>query len=85
MIKKIKVIHEGQEKEFDIIFSFSTKNDEKKYIVYTDYEEENHFIKCYSALCKDNKIFPVDDVEEVKNIEMILKTLNGKYSIVESN
>lgn len=81
MIRKIKIVHNGQEKEYDVIFSYCSENDGKNYIVYTDYEVENNLLTCYSALYEDDKILPVDDIEELKSIEVVLKTLNNRYSI----
>lgn len=81
MEKKIKIVQDGIIQEFDIIFSFCSKNDGKNYIVYTNYEEEGNFIKCYSALYENGQLLPVSGLEELKNIEEVLKTLNNRYVI----
>ena len=80
MVKKIKVVHNGIEKEYDVIFSFKSKKDDKRYIVYTCYEEENNEIKCYSSLYENNQILPIESNEVKESINIILDTLNYKYS-----
>ena len=41
---------QGQEKEFDILFTFTSNDTGKDYITYTDYEkDEQGNIKCYSV------------------------------------
>ena len=65
---------QGEEKEYDIIFSFKKNN--KEYVTYTDYQhDENNNIKCYSNEYDNGQIKPIKDEDVLKNIEELLKTI----------
>ena len=65
---------EGQEKEYDIILTF-TKND-KNYITYTDYsKDEDNNINCYSKEINDNKLLDITDEDINKIIDTMLLTI----------
>lgn len=67
----------GQEIEYDILFSFIAENDNKKYIAYTNYEkDENHDLICYSALYENNMVHEIKNNEAVDIINNMLKTIN---------
>lgn len=89
MKDKIKIKNDqGEEKEFDILFSFESENTGKTYVVYTDFTKENDIIKCYSSIYEeDGKLSPVDTEAENNIIEEMLKTLSEtakiKYGKVE--
>ena len=67
---------QGQEKEFDILFTFTSNDTGKDYITYTDYEkDEQGNIKCYSVYKDNDKLLPVTTEKELKFIDETLKTL----------
>ena len=67
---------QGQEKEFDILFTFTSNDTGKDYITYTDYEkDELGNIKCYSVYKDNDKLLPVTTEKELKFIDETLKTL----------
>lgn len=72
----------GEEKEFDILFSFDSENTGKTYVTYTDFTKEDGVIKCYSSIYEeDGKLSPVDTEAENKIIEEMLKTLSETSKI----
>lgn len=67
----------GQKQVYDIIFSFISKIDNKKYIAYTNYEKDaNNNIICYSALYDNNKVLPVQNEDAIKVIDSMLNTIS---------
>lgn len=81
MEERIKIKNEqGEEKEFDVIFSFDSDKTKKHCIVYTNYEEENNTIKCYSSVYENNKLLPIKNKEDQNIIDSILNTLNNSQS-----
>ena len=88
MENKIKIKNaDGTEQEYDILFSFDSKNTFKKYIVYTNLKKENNIITCYSGMLDGGKILPVTTEAELKIIEEMLNTLTyktkTKYNLIE--
>lgn len=78
----------GEEKTFDIIFTFISKDTNKEYITYTDYSKDyKGNIKCYSVMKDGEKLLPVETEKELLFINETLKTITGeineKYSINE--
>ncbi len=77
MNNKLKVKNDkGEEKEFDILFSFESENTHKNYVVYTDFNKENDIIKCYASIYEDGKLSPIDTEAENNIVEEMIKTLS---------
>ena len=56
----------GEEKKFDVLFSFISKNNGKKYVTYTNYEKDyKGNIMCYSGFYEGDKLLPIDTEKEV--------------------
>ena len=89
MNNKIKISNDqGESKEYDLLFSFDSKNTGKKYITYTDYKkDENGNIMCYSSIYDNGKIEPVTTKEELDTIDMFLRSIeNGiKAKYIRNN
>lgn len=69
--------NKGLEKEYEIIFDYTTKQDHTHYIVYTDFErDENNIIKCYSSTINENgQLSKITDEEQISFIESTLQSL----------
>ncbi len=86
MKEKILIKNElGEEKEFDILFSFESKENRKKYITYTDYTKDyKGNINCYSSYYDGESLLPVTSESEINFINETLRTLteivNYKYT-----
>ena len=66
----------GEEKEFDVLFTFNSKETGKKYVTYTDYKkDEKGNLKCYSGYYEGEKLLPVTTEIELKVIDEMLKTI----------
>ena len=75
----------GEEKTFDVVFTFISNDTNKEYITYTDYTRDyKGNIKCYSVMKDGEKLLPVETEKELLFINETLKTLtseiNEKYS-----
>ena len=75
----------GEEKTFDVVFTFISNDTNKEYITYTDYTRDyKGNIKCYSVMKYGEKLLPVETEKELLFINETLKTLtseiNEKYS-----
>lgn len=75
----------GEEKEFDVLFTFNSKETGKKYVTYTDYTKDyKGNLNCYSGYYEGNKLLPVESEKELTFIKETLKTLtetiNYKYN-----
>lgn len=79
-MEKIKISNDqGLEKEYDVIFEFTSKNDHQHYIVYTNYEkDENNNINCYASIYKDNKLKEVTETTEINYITSMLEAIDNK-------
>lgn len=79
-MEKIKITNkQGIEKEYDIIFEFTSKNDNKHYIVYTDYQkDEDNSLIVYSSIYDNEKVFPVTGKEEITYINSMLSSIENK-------
>lgn len=78
----------GEEKTFDVIFTFISKETNKEYITYTDYTKDyKGNIKCYSVMKDGEKLLPVETEKEILFIKETLKTLTSdvqeRYAINE--
>ncbi|MGN1371654.1 MAG: hypothetical protein ACI4XM_05225 [Candidatus Coprovivens sp.] len=68
----------GEEKTFDIVFSFISKDTNKEYITYTDYTKDyKGNIKCYSVMKDGEKLLPVETEKELLFINETLKTITS--------
>lgn len=79
-MEKIKISNnQGLEKEYDVIFEFTSKNDHQHYIVYTNYgKDENNNINCYASIYKDNKLKEVTETTEINYITSMLEAIANK-------
>lgn len=77
MDEKIKIKNDkGEEKEYNLLFSFDSKKTGKSYITYTAFEkDEEGNIKCYSSELDNGKLNPVTTEEELETIDELLKSL----------
>lgn len=68
---KIQVVDsEGKEIEFEVLFTFNSEDNEKKYVLYYDptLEESNVYASVYD---EEGNLFEIDDPEEWKMIEEV--------------
>lgn len=71
----------GEEKTFDILFTFTSTETKKDYIVYTDYTKDyKGNIKCYSVMKDGQKLLPVETEKELLFIKETLKTLTNEIT-----
>lgn len=71
----------GEEKTFDILFTFTSTETKKDYIVYTDYTKDyKGNIKCYSVMKDNEKLLPVETEKELLFIKETLKTLTSEIT-----
>jgi len=75
----------GEEKEFDVLFTFNSKETGKKYVTYTDYTKDyKGNLNCYSGYYENDQLLPVESEKEIEFIKETLKTLTEtlktKYS-----
>lgn len=75
----------GEEKKFDILFTFDSKETNKTYIVYTDYSKDyKGNLNCYSGYYENEEFLPVTSEKELNFINETLNTLTSsileKYS-----
>ncbi len=83
MEEKIVITNEqGKEIEYDVLLSFISEKDNKKYIAYTNYEkdEDNNLI-INSALYENNKVLPIENEDAIKVIDRMINTLNEASKI----
>lgn len=67
-----------EEKTFDIVFSFISKDTNKEYITYTDYTKDyKGNIKCYSVMKDGERLLPVETEKELLFINETLKTITS--------
>ena len=91
MNEKILITNDqGEEKEFDVLFTFESKDTGKKYVTYTDYTKDyKGNINCYSGYYEGNVLLPVYTEKEKAFINETLKTLtetiNYKYKSTDEN
>lgn len=83
MEEKIIITNDNNEqKEFDIIFTFVSKDTGKKYVTYTDYTKDyKGKIKCLSSYYDGKELKPVTTDNELRIIDEVLKTItNATYA-----
>lgn len=78
--KFVLLDEKGQEKEYDVLFTFESEETNKNYIVYTDnsLDETGNvqvFASVYNPEDKNTKLEPIETEKEWKVIETILDTL----------
>ena len=71
---------EGQEVEYEVLFTFDSDETKKSYMVYTDdSKDENGNTKVYASIYvqgeEDTELLPIETEKEWKIIETILKEL----------
>ena len=73
-VEKIQVIDDdGNELEFDVLFTFDSEETGKKYVLYYDGELEEPQV--YSSIYDDDgHLYPVDTPEEWDMIEEVVNT-----------
>lgn len=81
---------DGQEKEYDILFTFEFNRTKKKYVAYTDYSKgDDGNMNCYSYILEDTKLLPIETEEEIKVVERLLQTITEstklKYQMISSS
>lgn len=81
----------GEKKEYEVLFDYITSNDNKKYVIYTDFnKDKENTIECFSSIIDDNgNLSEIKDQEQIDFIESTLKSLadlsNLKYKIKTHN
>ena len=78
--KFVLLDEKGQEKEYDVLFTFESEETNKNYIVYTDnsLDETGNvqvFASVYNPEDENTKLEPIETEKEWKVIETILNTL----------
>ncbi len=87
MEEKIIIKNDNNEqKEFDILFTFESKETHKKYVTYTDFSKDyKGNINCWSSYYDNDELKPVTTEKELLIIDKMLKTLGSsvqeKYHI----
>lgn len=73
-IEKIQVIDdEGNELEFDVLFTFDSEETGKQYVLYYDADDED--AQVYSSIYTDEgELFPVETPEEWEMIEEVFNS-----------
>ena len=72
----------GEEKEFDVLFTFNSKETGKKYVTYTDYTKDyKGNLNCYSGYYENDQLLPVESEKELDFIKETLKTLTETLKI----
>lgn len=67
----------GNETEYEILFTFESEDTNKKYIVYTDNElDKDEMIKTYASIYEENgkelKLTPITDDKEWNLVEKLI-------------
>jgi uncharacterized protein YrzB (UPF0473 family) len=77
-IRKIVINENNRLQEYDVLFTIKDEKDNKEFIIYTDVNSD---IDIYAALYdeKDNKIEYINNPEDRKMIEEIMKIIKEKY------
>ena len=70
----------GQEREYDVLFTFESEETNKNYIVYTDNtKDETGNVEVYASIYDpenpNSRLEPIETEKEWKVIETILETL----------
>ena len=83
--KFVLLDEKGQEKEYDVLFTFESEETNKNYIVYTDnsLDETGNvqvFASVYNPEDENTKLEPIETEKEWKVIEMALKVLQEEVT-----
>ena len=76
---------QGEEKEYEILLSFDSDEDHKKYVTYTDYtKDEDGAIICYSSVLEDDGHLSEITNEKAKEtinelLNTLIETTNMRY------
>lgn len=75
----------GEQKTYDVLFTFESNDTGKTYVTYTDYSKDYQGdLNCYSSYYEGEKLLPVTTEKELNFINETLKTLTAtikeKYS-----
>ncbi len=74
--KKITVVHDGKEKEADVISVFTSEKFNKQYILYTFNEKHKENIKILaSTLVKDKDSYVLEKIKTDEEWEMVKSTI----------
>ncbi len=78
--KFVMIDENGQEKEYDVLFTFESEETNKNYIAYTDNTiDETGNVEVYASIYNpgdpQTKLEPIESEKEWKVIETILETL----------
>jgi uncharacterized protein YrzB (UPF0473 family) len=83
---KITLLNEkGEEKEYEVLFTFDSDETKKNYIVYTDHKKdpdgkEMVYASIYDESGKDNSLKPITSDKEWQVIENILNSIEQKVN-----
>lgn len=83
---KITLLNDkGEQKEFEVLFTFDSDETKKNYIVYTDHKKdpdgkEMVYASIYDATGKDKNVYPVETPKEWQVIENILNSIEQKIN-----
>ena len=78
--KFVMIDENGQEREYDVLFTFESEETNKNYIAYTDNTiDETRNVEVYASIYNpgdpQTKLEPIESEKEWKVIETILETL----------
>ena len=78
--KFVMIDENGQEREYDVLFTFESEETNKNYIAYTDNTiDETGNVEVYASIYNpgdpQTKLEPIESEKEWKVIETILETL----------
>jgi uncharacterized protein YrzB (UPF0473 family) len=88
---KITLVDEnGIEEEYEILFTFSSNETNKDYIVYTSHAKdadglEQVMASIYDPTGKDKHLYPIESDKEWQIIENILDSIQAKMKTVGEN
>lgn len=88
--KFVMIDENGQEKEYDVLFTFESEETHKNYIVYTDNQrDETGNIEVYASIYypddPQSKLEAIKTEKEWKVIETILDTLQEEVKNKKNN
>lgn len=79
----------GEEKEYDVLYSFVSQNTGKTYVVYTDFTKDNDTMPIYGSIYEDGKLSNIETEPEKKIVESFVNTINEtgkiKYQLSDEN